>query len=455
MQTLQLELKNVPTDASLVCSSTNSSLNRSESDSGMNNLKNGKLDCNNPEVNQRAQTPGFKSIVFVLSISGKPLMPCTCTKARHLIKGGKAKVVRQNPFVVQLNFECENKMQYISLGIDAGFSNVGFSAITDKKELVAGTMILDGKTKKRLDEKRMYRRLRRSRLRYRKQRFNNRFKREGWIPPSTQRKFDTHLTLINTLKKLLPISKVTIEVGKFDIQKINNPEIEGKEYQKGNLLGYYNLRSFIISREKNKCQLCGREMTKDNGGHLHHIISRKDGGTDKPSNIALLHKACHKKLHEEKLFSKLKKSKQYKAETFMLIIGKRFKEILGFEFTYGYITSFKRNKQRLEKTHYNDAFVIAGGNEHDRTFSIEVEQKRRNNRKLQVNRKGFIPSIRRKRYKIQNRDFVWIKGKRYLCGGTSSMGHAVYYFDKNGNKKIVSSKNVINVYANSSLIWMF
>jgi len=449
MQTLQLELKNVPTDTSLVCSSTNLVLNRSESDSVQDKV----LDCNNPEVNQREQTPGFKSILFVLSVTGKPLMPCTSAKARHLLEGGKAHVVKQNPFVIKLNFECENQVQCCSLGIDSGFKNMGFSVITDKKELISGTLILDQKTSERLIEKGMYRRSRRRRLRYRKPRFSNRKKDVGYLPPSIQRKFDTHLTLINTLKKFLPISKVTIEVGNFDIQKIENPEIAGKEYQEGDLLGYYNLRSFITSREKNKCQLCGKEMTKENSGHLHHVISRKDGGTDKPSNIALLHKSCHKRLHEEKLFSKLKKSKQYKTETFMSIIGKRFKEILDFEFTYGYITNANRNKQRLEKTHYNDAFVIAGGVGQKRVDSIDIEQKRRNNRKLQLNRKGFIPSIRRKRHKIQNRDFVWIKGKRYLCGGIANRGVNIYCFCKYGSKRVVPSKNVERIYSSGSLIW--
>jgi 5-methylcytosine-specific restriction endonuclease McrA len=419
----------------------------------MDNLKKGKLDCNNPEVNQREQAPGLKVTVFVLSINGNPLMPCTSAKARRLLKEEKAHVIKQNPFIIKLNFECENKTQAISLGIDTGFSNVGFSAITEKKELVSGILVFEEKTKKRLIEKKMYRRLRRSRLRYRKPRFNNRTKKEGWLPPSTQRKFDTHLTLINAFKKYLPISKVIIEVGKFDIQKINNPEIEGKGYQEGDLLGYYNLRSFITSREKNKCQLCGKEMTKDNSSHLHHIISRKDGGTDKPSNIALLHKTCHKRLHEEKLFSKLKKSKEYRAETFMSIIGKRFKDIPGFNFTYGYITSIKRNKQKLEKTHYNDAFIIAGGNEQKKVSSIEVKQKRRNNRTLQTNRKGFIPSIRRKRYKIQNRDFVWIKGKRYLCGGVQGKGASVYVFDKKKEKSLISVKRVERVYHTESLVW--
>jgi len=170
MQTLQLKFKNVPTGTSLVCSSTTLPLNRNESAS----VVGVQLGCNNPEVNQRSQVTGLKAVVPVLSINGSPLMPCSSAKARHLLKGGKAKVVKLNPFAIRLTFECRNKIQKMSLGIDAGYSTVGFSAITDRKEIIAGDFNLDKSSSKRLTERRMYRRNRRNRLRYRKPRFDNR-----------------------------------------------------------------------------------------------------------------------------------------------------------------------------------------------------------------------------------------------------------------------------------------
>lgn len=94
MQTLQRELKNVPTDASLVCSSTSCELNRDESLSAHSKV----LICNNPEVNQPQQGGDsnlrVSNVVFVLSMSGKPLMPCKSQKAKKLLKGGKANVVK-------------------------------------------------------------------------------------------------------------------------------------------------------------------------------------------------------------------------------------------------------------------------------------------------------------------------------------------------------------------------
>jgi 5-methylcytosine-specific restriction endonuclease McrA len=379
-------------------------------------------------------------------------MLCSPAKARHLLEGGKAKVVKLNPFVIQLNFECGNKVQKVSLGVDSGYSTTGFSAITDRKEIIAGDLNFDRSTSKRLTERKTYRRNRRNRLRYRKPRFDNRRKPENWLPPSIQRKFDAHVTIVNTLKELLPTSKITVEIGNFDIQKLENPEISGKEYQQGSMLGYNNLKSYLMAREKGKCQLCSKGFTKDNGSHMHHIIPRSQGGTDRSTNVALLHKKCHEKLHKEKLFHKLKKAKQYKAETFMSIVGERFKDVLGCEVTYGYETKTKRDLLGLEKSHVNDAFVIAGGTNQERCGSEIIEQKRRNNRILQTNRKGFAPSIRRRRHPIQNRDFVWISRKKHLCGGVACRGSRVYYFD-GLEKKLISSKKVERLYSTSGLVW--
>ncbi|MEA2061474.1 MAG: RRXRR domain-containing protein [Thermodesulfobacteriota bacterium] len=45
----------------------------------------------------------------------------------------------------------------------------------------------------RNNKRRIYRRQRRSRLRYRKSRFEKQNKPEGWLAPSIQHKLDTHI----------------------------------------------------------------------------------------------------------------------------------------------------------------------------------------------------------------------------------------------------------------------
>lgn len=428
MQKLGERKTYTPRNTSLVPCSVTRSLNREETLSEMSL----KTSSNNPEVNLRQHTCGLKDKVYVKSVDGQVLMPCSNAKARHLLESGKAKVVRKYPFQIQLLFVCENKVQDVVLGVDTGYENIGFSAVSGKEELLGGTMKLENKMSSRLLEKKMYRRGRRNKLWYREARFNNRVKK-GWLAPSVERRINTHVELVKRICKLLPISKVNVEGANFDIQRIENPNVEGKGYQQGSLYDYENVKAFVVAREEGKCQLCGREYD-DNGWHLHHIIPRGQGGTDRPKNQALLHNKCHDKLHKQKLYKKLKKEKQYKAETFMstarLKILERISKIHpNVNISYGYETKVKRIEQGLEKIHSNDAFIIADGTEQVRSKEYILEQKKRNNRVLQLNRNRYKPSIRKQRSVIQPKDIFWVNGIKYIAKGMFNYGKYILYGD--------------------------
>ena len=75
--------------------------------------------------------------VFVINKHGQPLMPTTPRKARLLLRDGQAKIARHDPFTLQLLHGSSGYKQPISLGGDAGYAKVGFSAITEKEELLA------------------------------------------------------------------------------------------------------------------------------------------------------------------------------------------------------------------------------------------------------------------------------------------------------------------------------
>ena len=441
----QLEKRNTytPTDASQVRSNCDSLLNREETLSVMDL----KTSSNNPEVNLPVHSRGLEPLIYVLNLNNMPLMPCTACKAKKLLKSGKAIVVKFKPYTIKLNFECENKTQEVTLGIDSGSKFIGFSAVSSDKELICGTLILDNKTSGRMEEKKIYRRKRRNKLWYRKSRFLNRKVEKGWLPPSIQRKYDTHLNLISRIKKLIPINKIIIEVGNFDIQKIENPEISGIEYQQGDMIGYQNIRSFLMFREKGLCQICGKSFTKGNTAHVHHCKQRKDAGSNSVKNLALLHKKCHIDLHKKGL--KLKSPKSYKDSTFMNIMKNRFfNDIPDVELTFGYITFTNRIILNIEKTHYNDAFIIAKGDNQERIKPIELVQKRINNRKLQINRKGFKPAIRKQRYPIRPKDLVWVGGKFYSANGSHDKGRSVILL----NKKSIQIKKIEKVYHFGSII---
>ena len=74
-------------------------------------------------------------VVYVINKHGKPLMPCKPSKARKLLKQKKAKVVRKEPFTIQLLYGSYGYKQEINLGVDCGSKTVGLSATTNQIEL--------------------------------------------------------------------------------------------------------------------------------------------------------------------------------------------------------------------------------------------------------------------------------------------------------------------------------
>ena len=102
-------------------------------------------------------------------------------------------------------------------------------------------------------------------------------------------------------------------------------------------------------------------------------------------------------------------------------------KVLGIpiQITYGYQTKRGRISQRLEKTHVNDAFVIAGGEGQERRKEIfHFRQVRKQNRKLY---KGVRSHIKNKADRVlfgfRQWDRVRYKGQEYFIKGRRSSGY--------------------------------
>ena len=258
-------------------------------------------------------------LVYVLNKDKKPLMPCKPAKARKLLKNKKAKVISNKQFTIQLLYWYTGYKQDICLGVDAGSKFVGLSATTTEKELYASTVELKTDISEKISTRAQYRRSRRSRkTRHRPARFNNRRKPKGWVAPSLKHKIDSHIQVIDNVYKILPISKLVVEVASFDIQKIKNPDISGKQYQEGEQAGFWNTREYVLHRDNHTCQHC-KGKTHDPVLNVHHIESRKTGG-DSPGNLITLCKTCHSKLHKNEIKLNIKRKKSYKNETHMGIM---------------------------------------------------------------------------------------------------------------------------------------
>ena len=306
-------------------------------------------------------------MVYVLNINGQPIMPTeNHAKVRVLLKQGKAKVIHRCPFTIQLIYETTNNTQPITLGVDSGSKHIGVSATTKDKVLYEADVKLRNDIVDLLSTRRELRSSKRNRkTRYRKARFLNRKKKEGWLAPSIRQKIESHLTIVRKVHGILPISKIIVETASFDIQKIKNTDIQGEEYQQGYQLGFWNVREYVLWRDGHKCQCC-KGKSKDSILNVHHIESRKVGG-DAPNNLITLCETCHTKYHkgEIELPKTIKRGMKFNDATFMGIMRWTFynklKDIYqNVHMTYGYITKNTRIENGLQKTHYIDARCISG-----------------------------------------------------------------------------------------------
>ena len=132
-----------------------------------------------------------------------------------------------------------------------------------------------------------------------------RTKRKGWLAPSVENRINAHLSRIEAVLRLLPVTKITVETASFDMQLLKNPDIAGKEYQEGEQLGFWNVREYVLFRDRHVCQHCyGR--SKDPVLNVHHLESRRTGG-DSPGNLITLCETCHKALHRGDITLKAKR----------------------------------------------------------------------------------------------------------------------------------------------------
>lgn len=309
-------------------------------------------------------------LVYVLDINNRPLMPTKrFGKVRRMLRDGKAKVVRREPFTIKLLYKPEtNVIQEVVLGVDTGSDKVGTAAIANDTVVYASEVQIRNDISKKMSSRRANRRNRRNRkTRYRKPRFLNRSNstKKDRFSPTMVSKINSHIREIEFIKSILPINTLVLETGTFDPHLL---KMEGQAfnrhwgYQKGPDYGFGNSKAACLNRDNYTCQCC---KTKKGTLHAHHIVYRSQGGADTLDNLITLCEECHKKLHRGELQtfeSKLKGKKKgsLKHATQMNSIRKQLLRYYPDAIeTFGFITKENRQLLGLQKTHIIDACVIA------------------------------------------------------------------------------------------------
>jgi hypothetical protein len=300
-------------------------------------------------------------LAFVLNHHGEPLMPCSPAKARMLLKEGKARVVRREPFTIKLLFGSSGHTQEVVAGMDTGSRTVGSAATANGKVIYQAETKLRDDVSGKMQQRAMYRSGRRARkTRYRPARFANRasMRASGRLAPSIRSKVESHLRERRFVESILPVSRWKVELASFDIHKITNPDVSGVGYQDGVQKDYYNVKAYILHRDNYSCQ-SGRKVKHSPRLEVHHVVFRSQGGTDTPSNLLTLCETCHADLHDGKFAIKAAKSKTKHATEVGIIKASLAKSGWRFDPTFGHETKYKREQcLGWPKSHANDAVAI-------------------------------------------------------------------------------------------------
>lgn len=312
-------------------------------------------------------------MVYVLSKNGQPLMPTNRHgKVKHLLKSGKAKVVRRCPFTIKLLYDSTTHTQNLTLGVDTGSGTLGTAVSDDNGNIVyMSEMIVRNDITNKMTQRSKYRRNRRNRkTRYRKARWQNRKNsiKSGRFSPTMTSKLHSHIKEIDYIKSILPVTALVLETGQFDMHLMKNPSLANLKvrhwgYQKGINYGFENTKAMVLNRDNYTCQCC-KGKHKDSKLEVHHIIFRSNGGSDEQENLITLCHTCHKDLHSGKIdpnFSGRKRGTLKYATQMNSIRCQLLRHYPDAIETFGCVTKANRLNLNLEKHHYTDACIIAAG----------------------------------------------------------------------------------------------
>jgi hypothetical protein len=334
-------------------------------------------------------------LVYIQNINAIPLDPTKrFGKVRRMLRLGLAEVVRRAPFTIRLLYEAGDVVHFADVGMDTGYATAAVSAVADGREMFAAEIaLLDGEPE-RLAEKAAYRNHRRGALRHRKPGCMQETKPGNWLAPSLANKAEAHVRAVALVCSILPVRRVAVEVAAFDIHKLKNPEVEGIGYQHGEMYGFDNLREYVLHRDGHKCQNPGcKNKAKQPILQVHHLGFWKGDMTDRAGNLITLCAGCHRPENHKPgtvLWGWEPKLPTFRAAAWMNAVRWRIVEGLRavlpgveVEATYGYITKGRRRELEMDKSHLNDAFVVAGGTDQERCRPHDCVQRRRNNRSLE------------------------------------------------------------------------
>jgi len=234
------------------------------------------------------------SKVLVVDAARRPLMPTTPARARILLKTGRAAVLRRFPFILILKeAKPEAVVQPLRLKLDPGAKTTGLAVVNDASgEVVWAAEITHrgDQVHNALIKRALVRRGRRQRhTQYRQARFANRRRPKGWLVPSLLSRVHNVLTWVSRLRRFCPIGAISYELVRFDVALLQNPNIEGIEYQRGTLWGV-EVRQYLLAKWGHQCAYCSATGLPL---EIDHVIPQSHGGSNRVANLVMTCRACN------------------------------------------------------------------------------------------------------------------------------------------------------------------
>ena len=333
-------------------------------------------------MKRRSTDPTNHNTVPVLDRYGSPLMPTRPSRARRLMRQGRAeKHWVKGTFCVRMtDVRAEDEdveIDGVELNIDPGAGATGLAVVSETPDGRRAHALIElqhrgTRVRNRMDRRRAIRRGRRSRLRNRQPRFDNRTRPEGWLPPSMLTRLANTETWVRRLTETFPVNFVRVETARFDTQLMTDQDITGREYQQGELAAW-QLRSYAFHRDGRRCAYCGN--ARADRYELDHIVPRSRGGANRVSNLVV---SCHDCNIEKRntsveeflqdrpaRYAAIRRMQQKPlagASQMNIIVPEllRSLEAMGLPTSThdAYTTSWTRGRLGLPKTHVNDALCI-------------------------------------------------------------------------------------------------
>ncbi len=324
------------------------------------------------------------SHVLVIDTHKQPCDPVHPAQARKLLSSGQAAVFRRYPFTIILKEARATEPQPLRLKLDPGSKTTGVTVVDDATGRVVWAAELSHRGQQIRDAllaRRAVRRGRRQRkTRYRKPRFLNRRRPDGWLAPSLQHRVLTTLTWVERLRKRLHITALSLELVRFDTQLLQHAEISGVEYQQGELAGY-EVREYLLEKWHRCCAYCGVVGVPL---EIEHLVPRSRGGSHRVWNLTLACRPCNQRkgnqTAEEFGFPHLMAQARQPLKDAAAVNSTRwalYRRLaatgLPVETGTGGRTKYNRTRRSLPKTHWLDAACVGASTpEHLRTRNVKA-----------------------------------------------------------------------------------